>query len=367
MNYFGTQESPLRPKGKVLCLIGCYVLCLVLIETFYLKDAYSQEGFIQTSQAVFQHPDGHAKVVLSDEVSGIFFIFGPAIGIQEFDLSTLPLESGLSVESNGLGESQGLGSTFTHFFLEYDSSQDRYTSLRIGNDLYEVRGGFTIKITPFLGFGQLPAGSGSPNSPPHLVPEIKLTIDNNNPYASLVYESTAARSASQIAGKRFEPAILGFRGNSLVVNNFGDQNVALLSANEFNQYKGIIKPYILAAGQIMLNSKPLSASSGGIARIGVELPPQQNPCLESGARFVRHSQISEVLEEKEKRIRLQRLERLFSKASAMEDQLKGYILLSISDQQIIAYNPATDSVRIIRRLGKSPHYLCQLEDRVLRD
>ena len=71
-----------------------------------------------------------------------------------------------------------------------------------------------------------------------------------------------------------ESAILGFQGNKQSVMADGEAAIALLEANQFNQFTNTIAPYYLKNGRLLLKGLPVTRKS-----IGLRLRPPNNACL----------------------------------------------------------------------------------------
>jgi hypothetical protein len=328
-------------------LASALLAVLALSGLVFLSAETSKAEIIQTSAGVLQSSDRRAKLIISHRVPGIFILLGSPIDLQIFDPAQIELPAG-GLNASGAGtssSSQGAavkGDSVTHLFVEYSPQLDRYTALHVGERSFRIRGGFSLHSD--LG-GQ----------------RLRVTVDNNNPYLSVVYEplentgvSPSPEDGSAVSLK--EPSIVGFRGIQTVVNKSGLRYVALLEANQFNQFKGLIEPYGLHSGVLTLKGKEYSGSS-----IGVELEPQKNLCLTKGSSLIYQTQLSAIKGSSNREAALKELEGLL-KASPSKDPFKGVLLLRINPTEILGLDYNKERVITVRPLPKAKQSICLVEE-----
>ena len=268
--------------------------------------------FIRTSPGVFQHTGKHLKVIVSHEIPGIFVLAVPSLDLQVFDPAIVAREGA------------------QHIFIRYNPELDRYSAIVIGPKEYRVRGGLTIEA-------QIDSDS------------VRLAVDNNNPYLSILIDSSAKETS-------LPPSLLGFRGTELVVNETGQKKVALLEANRFNQFQAVIEPYLLTSAGLALKGAEIAGST-----VGVEIEPPKNFCLRSGTIFVSQKDLLRIKNIKQRDESVEQLEKLIS-GEAPPDPLKGVLLLRIEPTEMIGLDYSSGIVKIIRPLKKVPKPLCSIED-----
>lgn len=198
-------------------IVGIFLACCVQAE------------FLRTAPGVYQSAGLRAKIIISQQVPGLFVFWGRETPLQQFS-------------PEGLSDPES-----RHVFLKFSPSLNRYTALLAGGRELSIKGNFTM-----------------------ILGDIRLGVDNENPYVTAVSENRQQRKT---------PEIIGFIGINPVINAEGERAVALLEANQLGEYGDLIKPYNFDGERVSLNEQPLSVSFLGIP-ITVK-----NPCLEAGVRF----------------------------------------------------------------------------------
>lgn len=295
---------------------------------------------VPTRPGVYQSSDKTLKVVVSHRTPGIFVLRGPEIELQLFDPAELSLPGGDENER----------SPYVHAFIEYDPTSDRYSRLHLGRQSLRINGGFTMLLQDFTEGNDDRSGGAS---------ETRLTVDNTNPYLSIVHES----SASAASDGRTEPLarapqtdILGFRGLQAVVRKSGQRYVALLEANQFNHYKGLIEPYTLASNGLSFKGQPFSGSF-----VGVELEPARNPCLDRSASVISRGAAEGLKHTADRNAALRSLEELLKQGSS-HDPFKGALILRIEKDEIIALDYRRDKAMVVRPLTENAQVVCIAEE-----
>lgn len=212
-----------------------WVLRLSLLFFVILQPAALSAEFLQTGPGVFQNRTLREKVVVSYSVPGIFVSSGSVIDIQLFDPSLLEV-----------GNAQ-------HVFIQYDPQTDRYVSLFLGRREHRIRGSLTVSLD-----------------------RLRIAIDNNNPYLSVVVDE--------------DSSILGFQGTKQIVMADGEAAVALLEANQFNQFTDTVAPYSYRDGRLFLKGRPVTRKS-----VGLRLRPPDNICLnEKKVIYISYEDIARI-------------------------------------------------------------------------
>jgi len=208
--------------------------------------------------AVYQNTNKRLKVIISG--AGLFILNGPPTDLQFFNPAHI------------------LNASALHAFVKFDKSSNRYTALLAGRQRYRIKGSFTL-----------------------LIDNVRLTIDNNNPYLSIVVNDSMASKS--------EPDILGVRGLSVIVNMRGQSAVALLEANQFSDYQEFIDPYVLENGRVSLKNKELESSS-----IGLALEAPISPCVKEDAILLNKDDILRIQRIKNEKARFLSLNAVLKEA-----------------------------------------------------
>ena len=190
--------------------------CMACILAALLAAPRAGAEFLQTGPTVFQNLN--EKILVSYESPGIFVASGPKRDIQLFDPSQLPLED------------------TQHVFIKYDTQANRYGALLFGKQEYRIRGSLIVNMG-----------------------RVRIAIDNNNPYLSIVVDE--------------DSSVIGFQGLQQVVMAQGEAAVAFLEANQFNSFTDRVSPYIYKKDKLWLKGQP----AGQI--VGLSLRPPENVCL----------------------------------------------------------------------------------------
>lgn len=291
---------PMSKSKRRGCILRPAVVTLLLciLSLLHVRPAHSQ--VVQTSFGVFQAINKEFKLVVSyQEPLGLFIIVTRPIELQLFNLATVPADDTL------------------HAFIRYSPEVDRYVSLHIGAKELRIKGNFTMLLT-----------KGTTRA--------RLTVDNNNPYLSILIDTDS---------KDIPASLIGFRGIDPVANYTGSERVALLEATQLDLPPGIIEPYSLKTDGLWLKGQKVETPS-----IGIEMEPPKNlPCLKPGAVFIDQRDLNELrkLNPKES---LPKLEALLSTRPAGEDPFRGMLLLRMKPSEIVGLNYISGVVKIIRPL-----------------
>lgn len=194
---------------------------------FFLTALHAHAEFIKTSAHVYQAADQKGRVIVSQRVPGLYFTSSVTpVDIQQFDPEKL-----MNKDSDDV-------------FVQFDPTINKYTSLFVREKQFKINGSFVMNI-------------GS----------LKVTIDNQNPYCSIISEPE----------KDVPPSVLGFHGTLEVVNAQGQEAVALFEANQLSEHKSLIKPYYVKGGALLVGDAPVTNSFVGVVM------QDKSPCLAGDA------------------------------------------------------------------------------------
>jgi hypothetical protein len=248
--------------------------------------------FILTrASGVYQHSNGTSKVILGskNEAQGIFVMVGAPIAPQEFNLETTPPDG------------------IKHIFIRFDGQAQppTYSEIVINDKVYKVSGNLTLNLGKTF-----------------------VSIDNNNPYITIVTEG--AHSG--------EPAsILGFSGLNEIVKGSGPI-ATILAANQLNpEVAKVILPYTVENNELRLNGKPVTTPV-----IGTFVRPE-NECLKPTSVVLFNTDLSKITSAKSEDERIQLLDKFMTeakKSNPLHEHLvlkadpKSVILLDIRDKNV---------------------------------
>jgi len=272
---------------KIAIKVFLLSLCLLV------SGLEARAKFLKTSQNVYQSITNlGVKVIISSE--GIFVVQGKPMELQEFDPKRILSKGAL------------------HTFIKFDFAKNRYSTLHVGSKQYSIKGNFTLHM-------------GS----------IRITLDNNNPYCSIVLDDTKTAPKSA-------PDVLGILGLEAIVNSSGNFAIALLEANKFSEYRRLIKPYYLKKEGLLLKGKPVSTSS-----IGLSLEQGRSHCLEKGTVLLLESEIKEVQKIRGKKARLKRLNS-FLKTNRDKKRYRDLLILRADPKATVGLDYKDGKVYVIR-------------------
>lgn len=252
----------------------------------------ARADFILTrASGVYQHSNGTSKVILGskNDAQGIFVMVGNPIAPQEFNLETTPPEG------------------IKHIFIRFDGQAQppTYSEIIINDKVYKVSGNLTLNMG-----------------------KTYVSIDNNNPYLTVVTEG--AHSG--------EPAsILGFSGLNEIVKGSGPI-ATILAANQLNpEVAKVILPYAVEDNELRLNGKPVTTPV-----IGTFVRPE-NECLKPTSVVLYSTDLTKITTAKSEDERIQLLDKFMTdakKKSPLAEHLvlkadpKSVILLNIRDKNV---------------------------------
>jgi hypothetical protein len=248
--------------------------------------------FLKTGANVFQSTSKRAKVVVSIEQPGLFIVDGPEIELQNFDPNNINHTSQVK-----------------HVFIRYNPELNRYTTILTGSREYRIGGSFTV-----------------------LVGELRVTLDNSNPYISIVRDSQDQKSAE----------IIGFMGINVLVNFEGQQAVALLEANQFNEYRNVLSPYTVKEDGLYVKNMPVIAAAVGIT------PDNKNPCLKNTSLFVSNEEYQKIVDTKNREQSRKLLTEIVDR-NKKSSPLVGLLKLKTTNTSLIVLDPIKAEVKVIKK------------------
>lgn len=248
--------------------------------------------FILTrASGVYQHSNGTSKVILGskNDAQGIFVMVGAPIAPQEFNLETTPPEG------------------MKHIFIRFDGQAQppTYSEIVINDKVYKVSGNLTLNLGKTF-----------------------VSIDNNNPYLTIVTEGSHSGEAA---------SILGFSGLNEIVKGAGPI-ATILAANQLNpEVAKVILPYTVENNELRLNGKPVTTPV-----IGTFVRPE-NECLKPTSVVLFSTDLTKITSAKGEDERIQLLDKFLTEAKksnplrdhlVLKADLKSVILLDIRDKNI---------------------------------
>jgi hypothetical protein len=268
-------------------------VCSSIVAALLASSAPSAYAdFILTrASGVYQHSNGTSKVIIGskNDAQGIFVMVGAPIAPQEFNLETTPPEG------------------MKHIFIRFDGQAQppTYSEIVINDKVYKVSGNLTLNLG-----------------------KTYVSIDNNNPYLTIVTEGSHSG----------EPAsILGFSGLNEIVKGTGPI-ATILAANQLNpEVAKVILPYTVENNELRLNGKPVTTPV-----IGTFVRPE-NECLKPTSVVLFSTDLAKITSAKGEDERIQLLDKFMTeakKSNPLRDHLvlkadpKSVILLDIRDKNI---------------------------------
>ncbi len=180
--------------------------------------ALADTRFLETAPGFFQSTSGQSRVIISQDVPGIFILETSAIDLRSFDLQTL--KPGDSKSS----------------FIAFNAELKTYDRLMIADQSYSIRGNFQLELG-----------------------NLRISLDTQTPYLTIL--------------ERSSQNLLGFRGLEQIIATNENLAVGLLEANQFSEFPELLTPYKLIGNTLILNGQAPSSK-----QIGLLLPPSKNKC-----------------------------------------------------------------------------------------
>lgn len=272
-------------------------------------EAIDQIKFLQTAPRVFQDTTLTTKIIVSSDVPGLLVVVGEPTEVQQFHPAYV--RRGEKTQS---------------FFIGFNEKNNNYTELFVGSKSYRLNA---------KGFFSAELGS------------TRISVDNSNPYLSIVREDPDNKKA---------PAIIGFRGLSVVVNSSGNEVVALLEANQLSGLQGVVKPYQVVESGLMLAKSPVRTNLIGVA-------PQEvrNKCLDSEKVVFLDESDRQAIKAASKQEQLKLLAQIVGRDEGARTPFENSIILRITKDQIIALDYQRALAQVIRDMkSNSPYVLCSV-------
>jgi hypothetical protein len=282
----------LRPYSVASTLLISIVASLSAVRV-------ANADFILTrASGVYQHTNGTTKIILGtkSDAQGLFIVDGPSVSPQEFNLETMSAEGS------------------RHVFIKFDAQAQppTYSEIIINDKHYKISGNLT------LGIGQ----------------KTIVSVDNNNPYLTIVIDGSTPGEA---------PSILGFSGINEIVKGTGDLAL-ILAANQLNpEVAKVIRPYLVDNDELMLNGKPVTTPL-----IGTFIKPESE-CLKPNSVILLRSEVDKLKETKTEDERIKLLDQ-FIKESKKGSRLQEYLVLKTDAKQVILLDIKEKNVREMRAM-----------------
>ena len=274
---------------------------------YLLAPSIAEAEFLRTAPGVYQSMGRRAKVIVSTETPGLFFLYGPEVNLQDFSIESLQIQAAPGPAADAESKSAvGLTGPL-HAFLAFDYEENRYTGVAVSSQSYRVQGNFTIEIGG-----------------------MRVTVDNTNPYCSIVVDEPGR-----------PPEVLGFFGLSPIVNDEGHEAVAMLEGNQFNEYRKVFSPYQLRPDGLYVNGRPVSS-----ATVGLIIEPK-NDCLKPTSAIISRSSLEKLSGDTESK-RAQRLLAALLKRRKNKGPLDTMFRLRTTPEMIIAFDPIKNETFYVR-------------------
>jgi hypothetical protein len=259
--------------------------------------ASADAEFLRTRSAgVYQHTSGTTKVIVGakDAVQGIFVLSGPSVAPSEF-----------SAESE-------LSPTTSHLFISFDPTAQppRYTEILIKEKRYRIRGNLKIRIGAHT----------------------TVSIDNNNPYLTVVEAGRIPEEADDI---------LGFAGTNEVVRGSGAV-AAVLAANQLDDSGGKGIPLFEVAN----NELTLNGSSVTDGEIGTAVA-LTHECLHASSIVMTDEELLRIEEERNAE-RAMRLFQEIVEGSQGRGRLARYLILKGDSSAVVLLDVVSKGVNVMR-------------------
>lgn len=267
---------------------------LLAIGSSYGTPTPAVADFILTrASGVYQHTNGSTKVVLGtrNDAQGLLIVDGPAVSPQEFNLETMPAEGA------------------RHVFIKFDATSQppTYSEIIINEKHYKISGNLT------LGIGA----------------KTIVSVDNNNPYLTVVTEGSAPGEP---------PSILGFSGVNEIVKGSG-KLAMILAANQLNpEVAKVIRPYLVENNELMLNGKPVTTPL-----VGTFIKPESE-CLKPNSVILLSTEVAKIQSAKSEDERIKLLDQ-FIKESKKVSRLQDYLVLRTDPKSVILLDIKEKNVR----------------------
>lgn len=268
----------------------------LIITALLLTAPVAQAEFIKTSAHVYQAPDQKGRIIISQRVPGLYITSSVhPVDIQQFDPTKL-----YDNDSDDI-------------FIQFDPTQNKYSMLVVRGKQFKINGSFVINV-------------GS----------LRITVDNQNPYCSVVNEP--AESA---------PSVVGFNGTLEVVNAQGQEALALFEANQFSESRSLIKPYSIKQGALIVGDAAVTTPFVGV------VVQDKNQCLVPEA----------IVLEEEVAATWDKLDDAGKKTASMKIKGKRSPLLKLlrlrtTKDSIIAFDYLRGKMKNVRILTDTPKVVC---------
>lgn len=273
------------------------------------------EFILTRASGVYQHSNGTSKVILGskNDAQGIFVMVGAPIAPQEFNLETTPPDG------------------IKHIFIRFDGQAQppTYSEIIINDKVYKVSGNLTLSMGKTF-----------------------VSIDNNNPYLTVVTEG--AHSG--------EPAsIVGFSGLNEIVKGAGPI-ATILAANQLNpDVAKVILPYTVENNELQLNGKKVNTPV-----VGTFVRPE-NECLKPTSVVLYSTDLGKITSTKSEDERIQLLDKFMTEAKKT-NPLSEHLVLKADPKSVILLNIRNKNVHEMHevKLKSARQRICVISNIVLK-
>ncbi len=286
-------------------------LAVLLLAVLLLPSAGSAE-FLRTGLNTHQSADGKIKIInVSSKklgTPGIFIYTGTSIDLQFFTPNDLSDDSA------------------QHIFIEYDTERSRYSKLYLGDNELSIHGSFTL----FLKSG------------------LRITVDEqkDSPYLSIARDNPKLKA---------EPAILGFKGVTAIINEVGDKALALLEARSLSTVTRAVAPYEVSfseknnTGKLLIKGREVKTG-----RVGLALQQDTNICLQRKALYLAERELETLRKISSRSQKTQYLKRLIrNNTGTYLDLYDDLLFLRVTKDMVVSFNHKTNNVFVLKPVSDS--------------
>lgn len=271
---------------------GLLIAALLLAGGF--RGAHAE--FLRTrSSGVYQHSMGNTKVIVGarDSVQGIFVLSGPAVAPSEFSS-----ESALSPDTE-------------HLFIAFDSTTQppRYSEVVMNDKRYRVHGNLKIRI-----------GSRA-----------TVSIDNNNPYLTIVESGRIPEEADDI---------VGFLGTNEVVRGSGPV-AAVLAANQLDDSGSGVPVFTIVNHELTANGSPVKE-----AELGAPVA-FTHECLSGASVVLAAEDLLAIDEERNEELKMRAFKEAVESAKG-RSRLSQYLVLKGDSSAVLLLDVVSKAVRVMQ-------------------
>ena len=272
------------------------IFCIALLISAAQVSSAGAEFLRTRSAGVYQHTAGTTKVIVGakDAVQGIFVLSGPSVAPSEF-----------SAESE-------LSPTTAHLFISFNPTVQppRYSEVVINEKRYQIRGNLKIRLGA----------------------NVTVSIDNNNPYLTIVESGRIPEEPDDI---------LGFAGTNEVVRGSGGV-AAVLAANQLDDAGSASIPvFDVVKGELFLKGSPFTD-----AEVGVPVP-LIHECLNGSSVVLTEEEVMNMEEERNEELRMRSFREVVEGAQG-RGPLARYLILKSDSSAVVLLDVISKGIRVMR-------------------